>query len=371
MIGYAILGFVYSIVALCTCKYQGAKKPKMNEEKKISKKMKTVKIMSIIGLVVFFGLFLFFFYEFYYEYKWFKYFQAHYDERGLELFEVFARTALSCILLIFAIPYTILYSIVGLSLFKKKTVFLTGLILGVFQLGCALWYIASDEHPYAYYVYIADIFVFAVYIVGLVQSLKQEGKKNSRKYLWFILGGFIVTVTIIVSLLFFQWKSEQSTENKEYYGETETTEQVLSEEISNSKDYDYGLSKSELPADFLSFLNGFTSSREAQISLIHIPLIHNFMANVEHEESTDYEEKTEYWDAEKIITNWNWWKSNEFIWGLKKNKNKELFGSWKLKNDEIYYNYGVPETDNVWSLTFKKIDGNWCLISFWTNESGL
>jgi len=323
--------------------------------------MKTIKIMSIIGIIGFLGMLLYSFYDLngYFKYDC----------------DFFARSAISGVLLIFAIPYTIIYSILGLSVFKQNKLYLTGLILSGLQLICALIYIVEEIYFCAYFVFIASIIVFVLYIVCLQQILQQENKKISRKKLMFILGGVIIAIGLTVGISSYQYSQEPETDTE--YSEYLTNETMQhNTETSEEKTYDYGidygLKKEELPADFLGFLTEFTKGKETQISLIHNPLTHNFLADVETDYGDfDYVEKIEYWNEEKIITDWNFIKSNTFIWGLKKDKDGEIFGSWTMEKGKIVYRTGIPETDMVWSLTFQKINGNWCLFSFWTNESGL
>jgi hypothetical protein len=123
------------------------------------------------------------------------------------------------------------------------------------------------------------------------------------------------------------------------------------------------LQKSDMPADFLSFLNEFTSSREAQILLIHTPLTHYFF-------DESFEDKLEQWNEEKIITDWRFYTSTDFFWGTRQAEDGEYLGSWQLKDGVLNYTIGIPEATTLLAFSFGKVNGGWQLVSYWTNESG-
>ncbi len=200
-------------------------------EKKKPKSMKTVKIMSIIGLIGFFGLFLYFFYGLHDLYQVSTH-QQWWEDDKYDFFRTLLHWSLSGTIVFFAIPYTIFYTIVGLCVSSKKTIYLIGLIIGIVQLSCVIFYIALDEYQFAYYVHITSIFVFVLYVVGLIQSLKYEGKKIPKithKYLFLGISGLIVLVGVPLGIKSFKIR------NSSFMIEKETDKFTRSPSVSMAK----------------------------------------------------------------------------------------------------------------------------------------
>jgi len=128
-----------------------------------------------------------------------------------------------------------------------------------------------------------------------------------------------------------------------------------SEKQTKNSEYNDGLRKDELPVGFLEFLNKFTSSRETQLSLLYKPLLY-----IKYSDE-DYEAEKEYWDEKKLVKDWFFMKADNFIFGEIDNY---YVGEWKIENNSVVYRYGIVESSILFILTFKKVDGNWCLFSY-------
>jgi hypothetical protein len=53
-----------------------------------------------------------------------------------------------------------------------------------------------------------------------------------------------------------------------------------------------------------------------------------------------------------------------FIFGESKIDNREYIGYWKMKNGSVIFTFSISESSTLFSLIFKKIDGNWRLVTY-------
>jgi hypothetical protein len=352
LIAFAILGFVYSIVALCTCKYHSKKIENTEERtrKRNAKKMTAIKIISIIGLVWCFFMPIYFFFNGY----------GFYDiwlDIGFAstLYWIYSSEYVGAA----SIFYAILYSIVGLSLFGKNKIMKTMSIIGLIGnsvILLLLFFVINHIKPFT--VILLILFAISHTIVGLMQSSKDKGKKPT-----FIVLGIII---LIFSFFWFnEYRKIQSTcEELSIYEEPFSVKEY--DENYNTKPitqdvytYEYdGLKRNDLPVDFLKFLNEFTKDKETQISLINKPLVY---LSYEHE---NLEPTRSEWDENEIRQDELFFGRNIFIFGESKIDGREYIGYWEMKNGSVIFTFGISESSTLFSLIFKKIDGNWRLVTY-------
>lgn len=156
-----------------------------------------------------------------------------------------------------------------------------------------------------------------------IETSKKEqskGRKQFRflkipKYFWLILVGIALTVAIFLAI-------KNMTTPKMY--EFEYSEEQI-------------VSKENLPADFIVFLEKFTSNRETQISLIRtpFPIFHSYEVFDGEDELVDIATKVgEVWNKDKLEANWYFFTpiSSTEMFGQ---DNEKFYGEWMLPEENI------------------------------------
>jgi len=354
LIAYAIIGFVYCIVALCTCKYQGEKEENTEEktQKRNAKKMAAMKIISIIGLVwcFFMPIYLFFdgygFYDIWSDIGFASTLRWIYSSEYVGGASIF---------------YAILYSIVGLSLLGKNKIMKTMSIIGLIgnsALLLLLFFVINHIGPFTCILLI--LFAISHTIVGLMQSTKKESKKST----FIVLGIIILILGLFWFNIYRKIKStyEEPPIHKELFSEKKSDENYNTKPtIQDVYTYEYnGLKREDLPADFLTFLNEFTKDKETQISLINKPLVYISYDDFDYEAEPISSE----WYESEIRQFELFFGRNIFIFGESKIDNQEYIGYWEMKKESVIFTFSISESSTLFSLIFKKIDGGWCLATY-------
>jgi hypothetical protein len=312
----------------------------------------TVKILSVIGLVWYFLLIVGFGID-----VIVNNFDTFYDSGAL--------------IILGALGYAIPYSIIGLTLLWKnkvmKVMSVIGILWNILVLSILVWFFTEEYgellSPFAGILFV--LYNLPYTIVGLVQSSKSNCARDTNttmkianeapapkvkkerkafqfpkipKYAWFVLGGLVLCIAVFLTV--------KNITKPEYY------------------EIDYSLewfdTKENLPADFIEFLDRFSSNRETQISLIHKP--YSIFYYEYEEDYEDVKQKQELWNERQLEKEWVVMTP---IFGIKKTDDGySLYGEWMQPEDNvIIYSIGVPNSDNVSRLVFKKIDNKWCLYS--------
>ncbi len=119
--------------------------------------------------------------------------------------------------------------------------------------------------------------------------------------------------------------------------------------ISNANETTPNIKLSNLPTDFVTFINKFASNKTFQIEHIRFPLS-SFDLNV----LTPTKDKWEFIDADN------------FFEGTRRNKyDLEIVGHFeKQGNNKINYTLGPPESEIIYNMTFERLNQNWYLVEY-------